>query len=120
MRTPPQALNVSAEKAGGGSITILRMTGSIDADTSPIARRALDPVINDGSGHMVINLNQVEYVDSTGLMLLADAFARLSRNKRRLVLACTNPRVLKLLTITGLLKVFTIRPTEQESLAALE
>jgi anti-sigma B factor antagonist len=98
---------------------VLRIAGSMDADSASQVRQTLDPIIREEAGPLVVNLDAVEHLDSTGLMLLVDAFGRLSRGKRRLVLATTNGRILKLLQITGLRRVFTIRDDEAAAFSLL-
>ena len=118
MSTSRPTLNIHVQSVlhNNRSVTVMRLSGTVASDTAADARRALAPVIEDSGDSLVLDLQAVETIDSTGLMLLTDAFARLSKEQRRLVLSTTPDAIVRLLRITGLLKVFTLRPTLDESL----
>lgn len=96
----------------------MRVTGCIASDTAATARQALTPVLERSHDNVVVDLEGVESLDSTGLMILTDAFARLSKEQRRLVLSTAPEPIIRLLRITGLLNIFTVRPTLDESITA--
>lgn len=120
MNTPRSALAIDVRRVhhDAHDVTVLRMTGAIASDTATTAREALNPVLERTRDDVVVDLEGVESLDSTGLMLLTDAFARLSKEQRRLVLSAAPEPILRLLRITGLLKVFTVRPSLDESISA--
>lgn len=120
MNTPRSALDIDVRRVHHEQqdVTVLRLTGCIASDTAATAREAFTPVLERSRDNVVVDLAGVESLDSTGLMILTDAFARLSKEQRRLVLSTAPEPILRLLRITGLLKVFTVRPTLDESISA--
>lgn len=89
----------------------LWVIGEIDVHTAPEFREQLVELIEQGHQHVVVNLDAVRFLDSTGLGALVGAFKRIRRRHGELTLVCTQPRILKMLEITGLNQVFTIRDT---------
>jgi len=65
-----------------------------------------------------VDLGRVDFIDSTGLGVLVGALNRARELGGNLQLICAQERVLKLLRITGLDQVFTVRSTLEEALAA--
>ena len=59
---------------------------------------------------LVIDLERVEFLDSTGLGALIGGLKRVRNHDGSLSLVCTRERLLKLFRITGLNKVFDIHP----------
>ena len=58
---------------------------------------------------IIINAEELEYLDSTGLGMLIGVLKRLKSDENDLVIVNAKPSILKLFTITGLNKVFTLR-----------
>lgn len=88
---------------------VLSVAGEIDVHTAPQFREQLIELVEHGYDHIVVNLDEVRFLDSTGLGALVGAFKRIRRRHGELTLVCTQPRILKMLEITGLDQVFTIR-----------
>jgi anti-sigma B factor antagonist len=57
---------------------------------------------------VVVDLTDVEFIDSTGLGALVGARTAAADQGGTVALVCTQPRILKLFTITGLDSVFEI------------
>ena len=72
---------------------------------------AWSTLINSGHYHLIVNLEGVDFLDSTGLGVLVGALKRVRAHEGSLLLVCTQERLLKIFRITGLAKVFPIHPT---------
>jgi anti-sigma B factor antagonist len=111
-------LDVTEERPDGGT-RVLALRGELDVATVGRLRRALTPVIEDAEAKLVVvDLVEVTFIDSTGLMTLLNALRRLVRRGGRLVLACSNPTVLRLFEATRTDATFEIVPTREQALAA--
>jgi len=111
-RTTPTRFNVHvAPLAGGG--TEVAVYGELDMATSPRVRDALDSA-SDAPGPVVIDLRACEFVDSTGIGMLAGVAVRLREADRALVLRGLKPRILRTFEIAGLTEAtsITIEPAE--------
>ena len=88
--------------------TVMSVHGEIDAYTSPQLRSKLREVIDRGSLDLLIDLEGVGFMDSTGLGVLIGALKRLRERDGRVALVVTRPPLLRILRITGLDQVFTL------------
>jgi anti-sigma B factor antagonist len=74
--------------------------------------------VDDGRTRLIVNLTEVGFMDSSGLGVLVGGLKRLTERGGKLVLACPEGSPLKVLTITGLDKVFPIHASVDEALRA--
>lgn len=100
------------------TVSVLRFIGPITSDTARSVREKTEPVIDQTQDSVVLVLDSVHTLDSTGLMVVTRMLARLRRDRRQMVLCTTNPRILALLRLTGLRKLFMVRPNLEEALDA--
>jgi anti-sigma B factor antagonist len=91
--------------------TIVAVTGEVDVYTAPLLREQLVSLADAGKQQIVVDLSAVEFLDSTGLGVLVAALNRFRRNQGDVELICRQQRILRVFEITGLNKVFTIRPS---------
>ena len=94
--------------------------GEIDLDTVGLLSASLADTIASGADRVVVDFAHVTYIDSAGLGALVGAHRRLRAAGGALVLRCEQPRVLRLLTITGLTKLFTIESGGARELASAD
>jgi len=95
------------------------LEGEIDVYTSPKVKETLNSLIAEGQRFLVINLEEVTYIDSTGLGVLIGALKRIREKNGNIKLICTNLQIKKIFEITGLVKIFAIYGNEQEALESL-
>lgn len=96
---------------------ILAIEGEIDVYTSPQLKQDITQLAEKGVKHLIINLSQVEYLDSTGLGVLIGGLKRLRENDGNMALVGPGMRILRIFEITGLDKIFDIFATEEEAAA---
>ena len=65
-------------------------------------------LVGEEQYHIIVDLEGVDFLDSTGLGVLVGGLKRLRSHEGDLVLVCTQSRILKVFEITGLTKVFSI------------
>ena len=68
----------------------------------------------------MLDLTDVEFIDSTGLSVLLNGLRRVTRQRGRLALVCTNPTVLRLFEITRLDSTFDIFADRAAALAHVQ
>jgi anti-sigma B factor antagonist len=98
--------------------TVVDISGEIDVYTAPTLREHLSELVADGKYHLVLDLEQVAFLDSTGLGVLVGGLKRVRAHEGSLSLVCTQERILKVFRITGLTKVFPIHASVPDALAA--
>ena len=101
-----------------GGIEVIDVQGEIDMYTAPRLRELLIDLVSRGSYQLVVNLDKVGFLDSTGLGVLVGGLKRVRAHDGSLDLVCTQERILKIFRITGLTKVFGIHDTVDEAIKA--
>ena len=99
-------------------IEVIDVQGEIDMYTAPRLRELLIDLVSQGSYQLVVNLDKVGFLDSTGLAVLVGGLKRVRAHDGSLDLVCTQQRILKILKITGLTQVFAIYQTVDQAIAA--
>jgi anti-sigma B factor antagonist len=103
--------------------TILSPQGEIDFATGPQLKDAITERLIAGNVNLVIDLQEVHFIESTGLGALIGGRRRAHALRGSLRLVCAEQQVLKIFRITGLDKVFAIydsvdRATMQRAVAS--
>ncbi len=100
-----------------GEYQVLRPEGDLDVYTVGSLRDAIGTMIDDGTPHVVVDLDGVPFMDSSGLGALMGGVRRLREAGGDLAIACTREQHLKLFTITGFGEGVSIAPTVEEAAA---
>jgi len=97
--------------------TVVNVEGEIDVYTAPRLRELLFELVNRHHYHLIVNMEKVEFLDSTGLGVLMGGLKRVRAHNGSLSLVCTQERILKIFRITGQNKVYPIFATVDEAKA---
>lgn len=103
-----------------GPFPVLDLVGEVDAYTCSSFRDAMIKALNGQNASLIISMNGVEYIDSTGLGALVGGLKRASEKHGHIYIVCTNPQVTKVFEITGLIKVFPVYATVEEACESLK
>jgi anti-anti-sigma factor len=101
------------------STHLITVSGEIHVSTASEFSRRLNAVIARGKTGLVLDLSPTEFIDSTGLSVLLNSLRKVTRQRGRMALVCTNPTVLRLFEITRLDTTFDIYATREEALASV-
>ena len=99
-------------------IEVVDVGGEIDIYTAPRLRDLLLDLASKNSYQLIVNLDKVGFLGSTGLGVLVGGLNRVRAHDGSLDLVCTQERILKIFRITGLTKVFGIYQTVDQAIAA--
>jgi anti-sigma B factor antagonist len=108
-------LNVYSDTPGS---TVIAVGGEIDVYSAPKLRERLIALVDAGSYNLIVDMEAVEFLDSTGLGVLVGGLKRVRAHDGWIDLVCTQGRILRIFRITGLSKVFSIYNSVAEALAA--
>ena len=97
---------------------IVTAAGEIDIATGAGLRERLSELAASGRP-LVVELDQVSFIDSAGLGALAGAAKRAAAHGASLHVACARPQVRQLFRLTGLDRQIPLARTLDEALAAL-
>jgi len=103
-----------------GKFTVVVVGGEVDVYTAPKLREQLVDLVNTGHHHLIVDLEAVEFLDSTGLGVLVGGLKRVRAHDGSLRLVCSQERILKIFRITGLTKVFPIHDSVAAAVGATD
>lgn len=110
-----EVIDVLVESKARGDWIVVTVTGEVDVYTAPKLKDELVGLIEEGKNQIVVDLEGVEFMDSSGLGVLVGALRRLKEREGTLALVCTKGPVLRILSITGLNKVFPVYQSVDEA-----
>jgi anti-sigma B factor antagonist len=100
------------------AFTVLSVAGEIDVYTAPKLRDALVALSEGGITQIIVDLSDIEFLDSTGLGVLVGAHKRALASGGVFRVVCSAERILKIFRITGLHDVFALYPDIDDAIAA--
>jgi anti-sigma B factor antagonist len=101
-----------------GDCAVLRVAGEVDLYTAPTLRKRIRELAAVGAVHLIADLGQVDYLDPTGVGVLAGGLKRLREDSGSLALVIKTPRILRIFQITGLTKAFAAWPSVTDAITA--
>ena len=93
-----------------GSFIVVRPTGYLDVSTSPRLREKLHQVIETAPRAIVLDLGQIEFLDSSALGVILNAWKQMQADDATLAVVSPQQRITKIFEITALnlsIKVFS-------------
>jgi anti-anti-sigma factor len=106
---------LSIERQGGACV--VRLAGELDLYNANDVRQALFDACADRPERLVVDLGEVDFVDSTALGVLIEARTKLT-NKRAFMLAAPGLETRRALEISGLDRHFSVHDSVPAALAA--
>ncbi len=98
---------------------VVQVRGDIDLSSSPRLRETLLELIREqGEKKVVLNLEHVDYIDSSGIASLIEGLKLAKGHDARFMLAGLNEGPRYVLQLTRLLDVFEVHPSESDALKA--
>jgi anti-sigma B factor antagonist len=92
--------------------------GEVDLSTAPSLRARIEQIVHEGSRRLVIDLNGVGFMDSSGLSVLVAGMKSMREAGGEFTLACRGEAILKVFSVTGLDRVFEISGSVAEATGA--
>jgi anti-sigma B factor antagonist len=112
-------MQLKLSKRNVDGIVAISGTGRIVfGEESSLLREEMKKVIQEGAKRIVLNLGEVNYIDSGGLGTLVALHTTAHNAGATIKLANLTERVGDLLQVTKLLTVFEVHPSEYEALEA--
>ncbi len=99
-------LDIKSDLAG--DVCTVTLVGEVDVYTAPRVKEELVSAIESGCVNVIVDLEGVGFIDSSGLGVLVSALRRARERDGAVRIVCTRDNILKIFRITGLDKVFPI------------
>jgi len=109
------ALDVQTRQTEGG-ISVVVPTGRLDVAGAPALKDAIGELVKNGPPRVVIDMEGISFVDSTGLGSVISALKQVRGSQGDLRLAAPNQQVRVVLELTTLDRVFPYYATVEEAL----
>ena len=103
------------------SVRLVGVNGRLDQNLTPTLEAELLALLEEGIYHIVVDLSEVNYINSGGLRCLVTAWRQSHQHDGDLVLCGLNDRVVKVFAMVGFDKVFKIfddRESAQQALSS--
>ena len=110
-------LTIDLHPENDGHTLVFKLSGSFDLATSPPVRAALTDAMDKGKQELIVDLSHVEFLDSTGLGALIGAQRRATEGNGSIRLIVNEGPIMRLLNITGLIRVLAVYPNLEDALA---
>lgn len=111
-------MDLSVTTTRRDDVSVVTVNGEVDVYSAAQLRQTLDEEIAAGHNRLVVDLDGVAFLDSTGLGVLVGRLKLVRNSSGWLRIVCSSERILRVFRITGLDKVFGIHPNLDEALAA--
>jgi anti-anti-sigma factor len=93
-------------------VKVLKLSGNLNANTSQEFRQNITEILENGAQIVLVDCQDVTFMDSSGLGALVLAFKTLRAADTKLVLCSINEQVRILFELTSMDKVFEIFPSQ--------
>lgn len=110
--------DVIRDISAGVSVKLVELRGKMDMLNSPAFSRQILPFIDQGYRHFIINMEELEYIDSAGIYALLQCYTRIKEKKGYLRLVGLNKNIAEVLGAIGVTKILPVYKTIEEALNA--
>ncbi len=103
-------------KESGSGYALVSVVGEVDVATAPQLRDRLGEAVAEGFPTVVADLTGVTFLDSTALGVLIETKKLCDGAGETMRIAVSEPRILKIFEITGLIEFFDIRSSRDQAI----
>lgn len=109
---------VDVSESQQDDVLIVKISGRLDAASSPVLEQKIGTVLEGGHTKLVINFDQVDYLSSAGMRLLITVSKKLQEKGGKVALACVHDSVMEVITMAGFDKFLTTYPSESAAVGS--
>ncbi|MGN1400790.1 MAG: anti-sigma F factor antagonist [Bacillus sp. (in: firmicutes)] len=103
-----------------GDVLCIRLQGELDHHTAEELKERATKALADGSvKHIVMNLEQLSFMDSSGLGVVLGRYKQIKHNQGEMVVCAMSPFVKRLFEMSGMFKIIQEEQSEQNALHRL-
>jgi anti-sigma B factor antagonist len=104
-----------------GDVVVFDLKGALEgAHDAYQIKEAIREKIQAGNRKFLINLDQVDFMNSTGIGIIAQVFHAISSSGGKMKISNANDKVSRVMTVTKLLEVFDAYRNEADALASFQ
>lgn len=106
-------------QALNANVVLIRLGGRLDATASLKVKSTLQDVVGKGYVNIIVDLAEVPFIDSSGLVALVSGVRLARENQGDIVLSGILPQVQTVFRLTMLDRIFAIHPTFEDARRSL-
>jgi len=99
-----------------GDIMVVEIAGKLNTGASPEAEAYVNDLIDEGATKILFNLEDLDFISSTGLRVILATGKKLTKLGGKLVLCSPNHTVSDVFKMSGFNQMFSVLDTEDEAL----
>ncbi len=99
------------------AVTVIKIEGSLDTQTSTEAQQELDRIVADGARKLLIDFAELAYISSAGLRVLLATAKKLSADQGEMRMCNMNDVVNEVFEVSGFSTIFKVFQTDSEAMA---
>ncbi|MBS8264762.1 anti-sigma F factor antagonist [Mesobacillus boroniphilus] len=101
-------------------VLLIRVSGELDHHTAEQLREQATKALENGEvRHIVLNLEQLTFMDSSGLGVILGRYKQIKQLHGEMVVCAISPPIKRLFDMSGLFKIIRLEPTEEYALERL-
>jgi stage II sporulation protein AA (anti-sigma F factor antagonist) len=101
-------------------VLCIRLRGELDHHTADELReKATTAIEKNDIRHIVLNLEQLSFMDSSGLGVILGRYKQIKQVHGEMVVCAISPAIQRLFDMSGLFKIIKMEPTEEFALQRL-
>jgi anti-sigma B factor antagonist len=116
-RLAPVQSHFRLEVRNQGQTMVIALSGELDLASSPALQEELDRVATSDAQLLIIDLRDLDFMDSTGLSVLVRAHQRIEEQGRQLAMVKGPQQVQRLLSLTGVAERLKLVDSPEELLS---
>lgn len=97
-------------------IKVIKIAGKLNTGASPEAEAYINERIDEGATKILLNLEELDFISSTGLRVILATGKKLSALGGKIVLCSPNHTVSDVFKMSGFNQMFSVLDTEEEAL----
>lgn len=103
-----QEIDLKISAARTGDFMVISLQGEVDVYSAGMLREEIIRQVDAGEYDIVVDLSEVDFLDSTGLGVLVGGLKRVKPHDGQLGIICRQEKILRIFRITGMDKIFPI------------
>lgn len=112
-------MSLSLDVSAVHNILVVRMAGELDHHTAEQVRERIDHQLASGQYiHLVLNLAELTFMDSSGLGVILGRYKRVSQLGGKTMLCAVHPSIHRLFELSGMFKILSLHENEQAAIKA--
>ena len=101
-----------------GNVSIISLGGRLDAYSANDVETKLNSLMEAGQVKLVVSLEQLDYISSSGLRVLLAALKKARKQQGDIKLACLKPYVKEVFDIAGFTQLFDVLDTAEDAIGS--